>query len=122
MMEEKIMLVDDALFMRMTIRKTLEKNGYSNILEAADGETSIQMYHEEKPDLVLLDITMPGKSGIDVLEEILEFDPKAKIVMCSAIGQEMMIQKAIGCGALEFIVKPFKPEELQKIVKYVLQN
>ena len=119
-MEEKIMLVDDALFMRMTIRKALEKEGYTNILEAADGETAIAMYHQENPDLVLLDITMPGKSGIDVLEEILEYDPKAKIVMCSAIGQEMMIQKAIGCGAQEFIVKPFKPEELQKAVNYVL--
>ena len=121
-MDAKIMLVDDAIFMRMTIRKVLEKNVYTNILEAADGETAVQMYYEEKPDLVLLDITMPGKSGIDVLEEILEYDPAAKIVMCSAIGQEMMIQKAIGCGAQEFIVKPFKPEELQQVVRYVLES
>ena len=121
-MEDKIMLVDDAVFMRTTIRKTLEKAGYNNILEAADGDEAVAIYRRENPDLVLLDITMPGKSGIEVLGEIIEYDPKAKVVMCSAIGQEMMIQKAIGCGALEFIVKPFKKEELQKVVAYILES
>lgn len=121
-MEKKIMIVDDAVFMRMTIRKTLEKAGYADILEAADGDEAIALYRKENPDLVLLDITMPGKSGIEVLDEIIKYDPKAKVVMCSAVGQEMMIQKAIGCGAQEFIVKPFKREELQKVVTYILEG
>ena len=118
-MDKKIMIVDDAMFMRKTIRNALESAGYSSIVEAEDGETAIGIYQKEMPDLMLLDITMPGKSGIEVLEEIMRIHP-GKVVMCSAIGQEMMIQKAILAGAQEFIVKPFKKEELQRIVKYCL--
>lgn len=119
-MDKKIMIVDDAMFMRKTIRNALESAGYSSIVEAEDGETAIGIYQKEMPDLMLLDITMPGKSGIEVLEEIMRIHPEGKVVMCSAIGQEMMIQKAILAGAKEFIVKPFKKEELQRIVKYCL--
>lgn len=121
-MEEKIMVVDDAIFMRTKIRRILESAGYSNISEAADGDTAIAMYHEERPDLVLLDITMPGKSGMDVLEELMQYDPKANIVMCSAVGQESMIQKAVEKGANEFIVKPFKAEEFQQTIEYSLKK
>lgn len=119
-MSKKIMIVDDALFMRKTIHKILEESGYSEILEMPDGESALAAYENEKPDLVLLDITMPGMSGVTVLEEIMKMDPAAKVVMCSAIGQEIMIQKALVGGALDFIVKPFKKEEFQKIINSVL--
>ena len=83
-MEKKILIVDDALFMRKSIRKILSEGGYTNVEEARDGEEAIALYGEYSPDLVLLDITMPGKSGLEVLEELLEQDEKASVVMCSA--------------------------------------
>lgn len=119
-MDKKIMIVDDALFMRKTIRRILESNGYTEILEMADGESALSVYDEEKPDLVILDITMPGMSGLAVLEELIRRNPQAKIVMCSAVGQEMMIQKAVVMGASDFIVKPFKTEEFQRIIRRTL--
>ncbi|MDO4275379.1 MAG: response regulator [Eubacteriales bacterium] len=121
-MSHKIMIVDDALFMRKTIRKILEGSGYTDIVEEADGESAVKAYDVEKPDLMLLDITMPGISGLEVLEDIIKRDPKAKIIMCSAVGQEMMIQKAILMGASDFIVKPFKKDEFQKIVMKSLEG
>lgn len=121
-MGEKILVVDDALFMRKTIRRILLESGYRDVWEAKDGEEALTLFRERKPDLVILDITMPGKSGIDVLEEILAQDPKAQVVMCSAVGQEMMIQKALMMGAKDFIVKPFKTGEFQKVIKYRIEN
>ena len=106
-MDKKILLVDDAAFMRMLIRNTLTTNGYTNILEAADGEIAVSTYSAEKPDLVIMDITMPNKTGIEALKEIKAMDPGAKVVMCSAMGQEAMVVEAIKLGALDFIVKPF---------------
>ena len=108
-MDKKIMLVDDAAFMRMMIKDTLTKNGYTNIIEAADGEIACNTYAAEKPDLVIMDITMPNKTGIEALRDIKAADPSAKVVMCSAMGQESMVVEAIKLGALDFIVKPFKP-------------
>ena len=84
-MDKKILLVDDAAFMRMLIRNTLTTNGYTNILEAADGEIAVSTYSAEKPDLVIMDITMPNKTGIEALKEIKAMDPGAKVVMCSAM-------------------------------------
>ncbi len=107
-MDTKILLVDDAAFMRMLIKDTLTKNGYTNILEAADGAIACEVYAAEKPDLVIMDITMPNKTGIEALKEIKGSDPMAKVVMCSAMGQEAMVVEAIKLGALDFIVKPFK--------------
>ena len=121
-MKGKILIVDDAMFMRRVIRKALESNGYENIVEAADGQHSLESFRIEQPDLVLLDITMPDMSGLDVLEKILQSDPMAKVIMCSALGQESVVQKALGTGALDFAVKPFKPEVLMKIVDYHMQN
>lgn len=121
-MKEKILIVDDAVFMRTKIRSILEKTGDYDIFEAADGDTAIGLYHQEKPQLVLLDITMPGKSGIDVLKELIHYDSNANIVMCSAIGQESMIQKALEYGAKEFIVKPFIADDLQQTVEYSLNR
>ena len=86
-MDKKILLVDDAAFMRMLIKDTLTKNGYTNILEAADGAIACDIYAAEKPDLVIMDITMPNKTGIDALKDIKAGDPMAKVVMCSAMAE-----------------------------------
>lgn len=119
-MDKKIMLVDDAAFMRKLIRDTLTKNGYENIVEAADGEIAYVKYVTEKPDLVIMDITMPNKSGIDALREIKAHDPFARVVMCSAIGQEAMVLEAIKLGALDFVVKPFKTDRILAAVDKAL--
>jgi two-component system chemotaxis response regulator CheY len=119
-MDKKILLVDDAAFMRMMLKDTLVKNGYTNIIEAADGEIACGMYASDKPDLVIMDITMPNKTGIEALADIKKSDPAAKIVMCSAMGQETMVVEAIKLGALDFIVKPFKPERILQMVTKVL--
>jgi len=119
-MEGKILIVDDAAFMRMMIKDTLKKNGYENIIEAADGEIAVQTYKLERPDLVLMDITMPNKNGLEALKEIKEIDANAKIVMCSAMGQESMVVEAIRNGAKDFIVKPFKADRVLKTVQGIL--
>lgn len=119
-MEGKILIVDDAAFMRMMIKDTLKKNGYENLIEAADGELAVQAYKAEKPDLVIMDITMPNKNGLEALKEIKQMDPNAKIVMCSAMGQESMVVEAIRNGAKDFIVKPFKADRVLKTVQGIL--
>jgi len=116
----KIMVVDNAAFMRMMIKDNLKKAGYSDFIEAGDGEDAVSKYAEFKPDLVLLDITMPVKDGIQTLHAIKQINPQAKVVMCSAMGQESMVVEAIKLGALDFIVKPFKPERLIQTVKNIL--
>lgn len=121
-MRPKIMIVDDAMFMRATIRKILNANGFEDIVEMKDGESALLAYGEEKPDLVLLDITMPGISGLEVLEQIIKRNPDARVVMCSAVGQEMMIMRAMDLGAKYFIVKPFKNEELIRVVRDSLER
>lgn len=119
-MEKKILVADDAAFMRMLVKNTLIKNGYSNIIEASDGAIACEIYAKEKPDLVLLDITMPNKTGIEALKDIKESDPEAKVIMCSAMGQELIVVDAIRLGALDFIVKPFKEDRLIQTVKKFL--
>lgn len=116
----KILIVDDAAFMRMMVKDNLKKAGYSDFLEAGDGEDAVEKYTEHKPDLVLLDITMPIKDGIQTLQAIKQMNAQAKVIMCSAMGQEGMVVEAIKLGALDFIVKPFKPERLIQTVKNVL--
>jgi two-component system chemotaxis response regulator CheY len=116
----KILIVDDAAFMRMMVKDNLKKAGYSDFIEAGDGEDAVNKYNENKPDLVLLDITMPIKDGIQALQTIKQANPQAKVIMCSAMGQEGMVVEAIKLGALDFIVKPFKPERLIQTVKNVL--
>lgn len=120
-MEDLILVVDDAMFMRRIIKKVLNAGGYYNIIEAKDGIEALQMYTRHKPALTLLDITMPGKSGTVVLQEILAEDKDARVVMCSAIGQEETIQKTMGAGARGFVMKPFKNEELLEVVKKTLK-
>lgn len=114
------MITDDAAFMRVLIKDALSKQGYSNVVEAADGQIACDLYDTEKPDLVFMDITMPNKTGLQALAEIRAKDPNAKVVMCSAMGQEAMVVDAIRLGAIDFIVKPFKPDRLLQIVKKVL--
>ena len=117
----RIMIVDDAAFMRMMIKENLKKTGFSDFVEAGNGEEAVSLFAKTRPDLVLLDITMPVKDGLTALQEIRESDPEARIGMCSAMGQESMVIEAVRLGALDFIVKPFKPERLVQTVKNVLE-
>ena len=117
----RIMIVDDAAFMRMMIKENLKKTGFSDFVEAGNGEEAVSMFAETKPDLVLLDITMPVKDGLTALQEIRANDASARIIMCSAMGQESMVIEAVKMGALDFFVKPFKPERLVQTVKNVLE-
>lgn len=116
----KILVVDDAAFMRMMIKDTLVKLGYDDVEEAPDGKVAVEKYQQSNPDLVMLDVTMPNLDGIGALKAIKEINPDAKVVMCSAMGQESMVVEAIKLGALDFIVKPFKPDRIAKTMKAVL--
>lgn len=111
--EKTVLVVDDAAFMRNMLKRVIEGAGSYTVAEAPDGETALRLYEEICPGLVLLDITMPGINGIEVLKQILQKDPDACVVMCSAIGQEQMIREAVENGATDFIVKPFKPEQIE---------
>ena len=116
----KILIVDDAAFMRMMLKDILTKGGYEVAGEAADGNEAVAKYNELKPDLVTLDITMPNKDGIQALKEIKAADPGAVCVMCSAMGQQAMVIEAIQSGAKDFIVKPFQAERVLEAVKKVV--
>lgn len=116
----KIMIVDDAAFMRMMIKDNLKKAGYTEFVEAGDGEQALVKYEEEKPAVVIMDITMPVMDGIQALSAIKQMDSNAKVVMCSAMGQEGMVVEAIKLGALDFIVKPFKPDRLVQTIRNAL--
>ncbi len=116
----KIMLVDDAAFMRMMIKNTLTQQGYTDIVEAQDGAEAVTKFDEENPDLVFMDITMPNMDGLQALKKIKEGHPDAKIVMCTAMGQETMVLDAIKSGAKDFIVKPFTPERIAETAQKFL--
>ncbi|MCL1975931.1 MAG: response regulator [Firmicutes bacterium] len=113
----KVMIVDDAAFMRIQIKNMLSKNGYEVAGEAENGMMAVERYKELKPDVVTMDITMPEMSGLDALREILKIDSNAKVVMVSAMGQEAMVRDAILSGAKGFIVKPFKEEGIIAAIK-----
>ncbi len=116
----KILLVDDAVFMRKVISDTLKKNGYTDLYEAVDGADAVDKYSEINPDLVIMDITMPNMDGLEALKAIRAKNNAANVVMCSAMGQEAMVIDAIQSGARDFIVKPFKPERIMKTVTTIL--
>jgi len=119
-MAKNIMIVDDAAFMRMMIKDILTKNGYTIAGEAENGKVAVDKYNEVKPDLVLMDITMPEMDGIQALKAIKGNDPNAQIIMCSAMGQQAMVIEAIQSGAKDFIVKPFQAERVLEAVKKVV--
>ena len=111
---KKILVVDDAAFMRLSLKTMLGKNGFEVVGEANNGFKAIEMYKMLTPDIVTMDITMPDMDGIEALAEIIKFDPKANVIMLSAMGQEVKIREAVLIGAKGFIVKPFKEEYLLK--------
>lgn len=116
----RILVVDDAKFMRMMVRDTVEKAGHTVIGEGGNGNEAVELYKKEKPDLVTLDITMPEKDGIEAVKEIIAFDPKANVVMVSAMGQQAMVMDAIRSGAKNFIVKPFQGQAILDAINKVI--
>ena len=106
-MSKKVLVVDDAAFMRMKLKDILEKNDYIVVAEAENGADAIEKFKAESPDIVTMDITMPEMDGVEALKEIKAIDASAKVVMCSAMGQQSMVMDAIRAGAMDFIVKPF---------------
>ena len=113
---KKVLICDDALVMRMVIKKEIEKLGFEVVAEASDGEEAVELYKEYKPDITTMDITMPKKSGIVALQEIMAFDKNAKVVMVSAMGQEEWVKQSIFAGAKNFVVKPFTPDKLHEVL------
>jgi len=109
---KKVLIVDDAAFMRMAIKNILVKNGFDVVGEAENGSKGVKKYMELKPDIVTMDITMPDMTGIEALKSIMAFDTNAKVMMLSAMGQENLIMEAIMSGAKSFVVKPFKEEHV----------
>lgn len=119
-MGNKVLVVDDAAFMRMMIKDILRKGGYEVVGEAEDGIKAVEKYKELRPDLVTMDITMPDMDGITAVKEIRKIDANAMIIMCSAMGQQAMVIDAIQAGAKDFVVKPFQPERVLEAVRKVL--
>ena len=119
-MGHRILIVDDAAFMRMMIKDILTKNGYDVVGEAADGLQAVEKFRELQPDLVTMDITMPEMDGITALREIRKMNPGAKVIMCSAMGQQAMVIDAIQAGAKDFIVKPFQADRVLEAISKTL--
>ena len=119
-MANRILVVDDAAFMRMMIKDILTKNGYEVVGEAADGQQAVEKYKELHPDLVTMDITMPEMDGITALKEIRKINPSSKVIMCSAMGQQAMVIDAIQAGAKDFIVKPFQADRVLEAISKTL--
>ncbi|MFC0557753.1 response regulator [Halalkalibacter alkalisediminis] len=115
-----VLIVDDAAFMRMMIKDILTKNGFEIAGEAANGAEAVQKFKELNPDLVTMDITMPEMDGIQALKEIKQVNSGAKVIMCSAMGQQSMVIDAIQSGAKDFIVKPFQADRVLEAIKKVL--
>ena len=118
----RILVADDASFMRQMIKEIVESEGHEVVAEASDGVEAIDKYKAHHPDVVTMDIVMPRRSGIDAVKGILEIDGTARVVMCSALGQETLVTEALQAGAKDFIVKPFKPEAVLKTLAKVLEK
>lgn len=119
-MSKKVLIVDDAAFMRMMIKDILVKNGYEVVGEAENGVKAIEKYKEVSPDLVIMDITMPELDGIQAVKEIKKINANANIIMCSAMGQQAMVIESIQAGAKDFIVKPFQSDRVIDAIKKVV--
>jgi two-component system chemotaxis response regulator CheY len=118
-MAKTVLLVDDAAFMRMRAKKVLDEQGYQTF-EASDGKDAVSKYQQRKPDLVMMDITMPIMDGITAIGEIMKIDSDAKIIVCSALGQQNMVISAIKAGAKDYVLKPFQPERVLEAVKKLI--
>ncbi len=116
-MSIKVLIVDDLTFIKIVLRDLVTRAGFLVVGEASDGQEAVRMYEDKRPDVVLLDITMPKMDGITALKKILAIDPQARIIMCSALGQQRLIVQAIQLGAKDFIVKPFQPERVIGSIK-----
>jgi two-component system, chemotaxis family, chemotaxis protein CheY len=116
-MAKRILITDDALFMRVTLKRILTDAGFEVVGEAANGAESVALYQNLKPDLVTMDITMPEMDGIEALKAIKSEDPSAVIVMCSAMGQQNLMVEALQAGAKEFIIKPFQADKVVEVIK-----
>lgn len=114
---KKILIVDDAVFMRNTLKMMLERNDFDIVGQAADGEEAIDQFIKLKPDIVTMDITMPKMSGLEALVRIKQLDPNAKIIMITAMGNEAMVKEAILNGAVNFIVKPFQEDKVVEVLR-----
>jgi two-component system chemotaxis response regulator CheY len=116
----KILIVDDAAFMRMMIKDILQKNGYEVVAEAANGIQAVELYKAHQPDLVTMDITMPEMDGIQAVKQIKAINSNAKVIMCSAMGQQSMVMDAIKAGANDFIVKPFQADRVLEAIRKIV--
>ena len=119
-MGKQILICDDAAFMRMMLKDILVKEGYEVVGEAVNGADGVEKYNSLKPDLVTMDITMPDMDGITALKNIKQCDPSAKVIMCSAMGQQAMVVESIQAGARDFIVKPFQRDRVIEAIKKVI--
>jgi two-component system chemotaxis response regulator CheY len=119
-MAKRVLITDDALFMRVTLKNILTKGGYEIAGEASNGRESVDLYQQVKPDLVTMDITMPEMDGITAVKEIKKIDPDANVIMCTAMGQKNMVMEAVAAGAKDFIVKPFQPEKVIEAVQKLI--
>jgi two-component system, chemotaxis family, chemotaxis protein CheY len=119
-MAKRILVTDDALFMRVTLKNILTKGGYEVVGEASNGRESVDLYQQTQPDLVTMDITMPEMDGITAVREIRKKYPEANIIMCTAMGQKNMVMEAVSAGAKDFIVKPFQPEKVIEAVQKII--
>jgi len=115
-----ILIADDLQFIKLVLRDLVEKAGFRVVGEASNGEEAVELYQDKRPDVVLMDITMPKMDGLTALKKILETDPGANIIMCSALGQQTLIVQALQMGAKDFIVKPFRPERVIGSIKKIL--
>jgi two-component system chemotaxis response regulator CheY len=116
----RVLVVDDAAFMRKMLTDTLAKAGHEVVGEAANGQEGVEQFQSLRPDLTTLDITMPEKDGLAALREILSFDPTARVIMCSALGQESKVLESVKAGARDFIVKPFNADRVVEAVSKAL--
>lgn len=121
-MSYRVLIADDAAFMREMLREIVERGGYEVVAEASDGEEALERYREYNPDVVTLDIVMPRKSGLEALRDLVAAHPGARVVMCSALGQETLVMEALESGASEYIVKPFKPDQVLQALGKAVQK
>ena len=120
-MSPTVLIADDAMFMRSILKDILTKAGYTVCGEASNGKEALEKYKELMPDLVTMDMVMPEMTGIDVVREIVKFDPNARVLMCTAMGQQALVTEAIQAGAKDYVIKPFQPSRVLEAVKRILE-